>query len=185
MNEASGSNEDSDQMDSIPVGDIPLPSSGDPGGIDEDEDDKYNGDLAGPTVDAHVDLSKKSCKCPLPVYYCNMLSNSFTVRKVYPEDITMEFQQPNFPNLIQQFIYNQEHLDGHNSDISLSVPPMFYGKFTIYPSAVTTSYTPSEILGISGMHCECIHAVNSWRKGAHRHDTILVNTDASAGYGWS
>ena len=44
------------------VGDVPLLSSGDPGSIDEDEDNEYNGDLAGPMVEAHVDLSKKSCK---------------------------------------------------------------------------------------------------------------------------
>ena len=131
MNEASGSNEDSDQTDSIPAGDIPFQSSGDPSGIDEDEDGEYDGDLASSTVGAHVDLLKKSCKCPLLVYYCNMVSNSFTVHKVYPEDITMEFQQLNFPNLIQQFIYNQEHLDSHDSDTSLSVPPMFYGNILL------------------------------------------------------
>ena len=51
------------------AGDVPLPSSCDPGGIDEDEDDEYDGDLAGPTVEAHVDLSKKSCKYLLLVYY--------------------------------------------------------------------------------------------------------------------
>ena len=57
------------------AGDVPLPSSGDPGGIDEDEDNEYDGDLAGLTVEAHVDLSKKSCKYLLIVYYCNTLSN--------------------------------------------------------------------------------------------------------------
>ena len=57
------------------VGDVPLLSSGDPGGIDEDEDDEYDGDLASPMVEAHVDLSKKSCKYLLLVYYCNTLSN--------------------------------------------------------------------------------------------------------------
>ena len=63
------------QTDSMAAGDVPLPSSGDPGSIDEDEDDEYDGDLAGPTVEAHVDLSKKSCKYLLIVYYCNTLSN--------------------------------------------------------------------------------------------------------------
>ena len=51
------------------AGDVPLPSSSDPGGIDEDEDDEYDGDLASPTVEAHVDLLKKSCKYLLLVYY--------------------------------------------------------------------------------------------------------------------
>ena len=139
------------------MGDIPLLSSGDPGGIDEDEDDEYNGDLASPTVEAHVDLLKESCKCPLLVYYCNMLSNSFTVGKVYPEDSTMEIQQLNFPNLFQCFIYNQEHIDSHNSDTSLSAPPRFYGKITVYPSAVATFCAPSDISDIGGMCHEHIY----------------------------
>ena len=92
----------------------------------------------------------------------------------------MEIQQPNFPNLIQRFIYNQEHLDGHDSDTSLSAPPRFYGKITVYPSAVATFCAPSDILGVGGMRHERIRAVKSWRKGPRRHDTIFVNTDASA-----
>ena len=80
-------------MDSIAAGDVPLPSSGDPGGIDGDEDNEYDGDLASSMVEAHVDLLKKSFKYLLLVYYCNTLSNSFTVGKVYLEDITMEIQQ--------------------------------------------------------------------------------------------
>ena len=91
----------------------------------------------------------------------------------------MKIQQLNFLNLIQQFIYNQEHLDGHDSDTSLSAPPRFYGKITVYPSAVATFCTPSDILSIGGMRHECMHAVKSWRKGPWHHDTIFVNTDAS------
>jgi len=31
------------------------------------------------------------------------------VRKVYPEDIATEIEHPDFPDLIRQFIYNQQH----------------------------------------------------------------------------
>ncbi len=34
---------------------------------------------------------------------------TFTVRKVYPEDIATEIEHPDFPDLIRQFIYNQQH----------------------------------------------------------------------------
>ncbi|KAF8228269.1 hypothetical protein L208DRAFT_1292550, partial [Tricholoma matsutake] len=55
----------------------------------------------------------------------------------------------------------------------------FYGKITIYTSAIATFYAPSDISGVGGMRCECIHAVKSWRKGPSSYDTIFVNTDSS------
>lgn len=57
--------------------------------------------------------------------------------------------------------------------------PTFYGKITIYTSAIATFYAPSDISGVGGMHRERIHAVKSWRKGPSRYDTIFVNTDSS------
>jgi len=126
---------------------------------DEDEDD---GDVDGPMVDAHVDLSKTA------------------LCKVYPEDIADEIQQPDLSDLIQQFIYNQQHPDScSDSDISVSALPTFYGKMTIHPSAVATFHAPSDISGIGGMRRERIRAVKSWRKGPGRYDTIFVNTDPS------
>jgi hypothetical protein len=57
---------------------------------------------------------------------------------------------------------------------------MFYGKITIYSSAVATFHAPSDISGIGGMRRERIRAVKSWRNGPGRYDTIFVNTDPSA-----
>ena len=103
-----------------------------------------------------------------------------TVFKVYPEDIATKIAQPDLSDLIQQFIYNQQHHDSHSeSDISVSNLPTFYGKITVYPSAVATFHAPSDISGIGGMHCERIRAVKSWRKGPGHYDTIFVNTDPS------
>jgi hypothetical protein len=102
----------------------------------------------------------------------------FIVCKVYPDDIAAEIEQPNFTNLIQQFIYDQEHPD---SDFNATKAlPTFYGKITVYPSAVATFYAPSDISGVGGMRREHIRAVESWRKGPGRYDTIFVNTDPSA-----
>ncbi|KAF8232665.1 hypothetical protein L208DRAFT_1167675, partial [Tricholoma matsutake] len=75
-----------------------------------------------------------------------------------------EIEQPEFPNLIQQFIYKQQHSDDI-SNASISDLPMFYSKITIYSSAIATFHTPSDISGIGGMHCEHIHAAKSWRNG--------------------
>jgi hypothetical protein len=100
----------------------------------------------------------------------------FTVYRVDPEVIAAEIEQPNFPNLIPQFIYDQQH-SGCTSDTGSADFPTFYGKITIYPSAVATFHAPSDISGIGGMRRERIRAVKSWRKGPGRYDTIFVNTD--------
>jgi hypothetical protein len=103
---------------------------------------------------------------------------AFTVCKVYPDDIAPEIEQLEFLNLIQQFIYKQQH----SNDVSNpSTPdlPMFYSKISIYSSAIATFHAPSDISGIGGMRCEHIRAVKSWRKGPGHYDTIFVNTDSS------
>jgi hypothetical protein len=105
-----------------------------------------------------------------------------TVRKVYPDEIATEIGQPDFSHLIQLMIYDQEHPDS-NSDIthiSLTALPTFYGKISIYPSAVATFYAPSDICGAGGMRSERIRAVTSWRNGASRFDTVFVSTDPTA-----
>ena len=104
-----------------------------------------------------------------------------TVRKIYPEDIEIEQLEPHFSDLIKDFIYDQQHPDdSSNSSSSISALPTFFGMITIYPSAVATFHAPSDLSGISGMRRERIRAVNSWRKGPSRYDTIFVNTDPSA-----
>jgi hypothetical protein len=143
---------------------------------DDDDDDSSDGAVDGPTVEAHVDLAKTACKYHNTILEIYLLT--FTVRTVYPEDIAAEIEQPNLPDLIQQFIYNEQHSD-HVSDPSASAVPTFYGKITVYPSAVATFHAPSDISGIGGMRRERIRAVKSWRKGPGRYDTIFVNTDSS------
>jgi hypothetical protein len=100
----------------------------------------------------------------------------FTVYHIYPEDIPAKIQQPDFPNLIPQFIYNQQHSDCTSNTSSADLPT-FYGKITIYPSAVATFHAPSDISGIGGMRRERIRAVKSRRKGSGCYNTIFVNTD--------
>ncbi|KAI9463519.1 hypothetical protein BJY52DRAFT_1202845 [Lactarius psammicola] len=125
-------------------------------------DDDGDGDIAGPTVEAHVDLAK--------VPLCT----------VYPDDVATKITQPNFPYLIQLLICDQEHPDLNSDTIHSTTLPIFYGKIIVYPSAVATFHAPSDISGTGGMHCEHIRSVCSWRHGPGRYDTIFVNTDSAA-----
>jgi hypothetical protein len=102
----------------------------------------------------------------------------FTGYQVYPEDNSAEIGQPDFSNLMPQFIYNQQYSDCTSNTSSTDLPT-FYGKITIYPFAVTIFHALSNISGTGGMHYECICVVKSWRKGPGHYDMIFVNTDPS------
>lgn len=91
----------------------------------------------------------------------------------------MDIGQPDLLLLIRQFLAritgpNRNASESDRSEISL---PTFLDKISVYKSAVASFYAPSDICGIKGMRRERIHATPSWRKGAPRYDTILVETD--------
>jgi hypothetical protein len=146
-----------------------------------DDNDDDDADVDGPTVEAHVDLSGKKCKYHTSQRRFVYLPTFTTVRSVYPEAIAVDIEQPDIHILIQQFIHERQHPDdvSEDSSASFSALPPFYGKITIYPSAVATFHAPSDISGIGGMRRERIRAVKSWRKGPGRYDTIFVNTNPS------
>ena len=102
--------------------------------------------------------------------------------RVFPDDIALEIDQPDFTDLIRRFIHQQQAPAGEvpDSDSSLSDLPMFYGKIAVYPSVVAVFYSPSDISGVGGMRKERIRVVKSWRNGPGRYDTVLINTNPTA-----
>ena len=118
-----------------------------------------------------------STYCITITQYCGNIPIYMTVCKIYPEDI--EIKQPHLSDLIPKFIYDQQHPDDCSNSSSISALPTFYGMITIYPSAIATFHAPSDLSWIGGMRREHIRAVNSWRKGPSRYDTIFVNTEPS------
>ena len=105
------------------------------------------------------------------IYYTN--HQSFSVKCVYPDEVN----EPGLTQLIQEFIYEQHHPNSSAHNI-LNLPP-FYEKITIHMSTVATFHAPSNLSGISGMKCECMHAVNCWRNSPGRYDTMFINTTHS------
>jgi hypothetical protein len=51
------------------------------------------------------------------------------------------------------------------------------GAIKVFNSAAATFIAPSDPNGITGMHCEHIHAVPSWHNGPGRFNCVFVNTD--------
>ncbi|KIM76997.1 hypothetical protein PILCRDRAFT_12366 [Piloderma croceum F 1598] len=143
------------------VGDMAVQALGRNKIADEEDDD---GDVvAGPTIEASVTLAKTPW------------------RRVYADDLATDVDQPDLILLIQQFLYAQEHPDSDSlaSQAEDDLPP-FREKITVYPSAVTTFYSPSDVSGVGGMRNERICSVDSWRKGPARYDCIFVETDPDA-----
>ena len=98
--------------------------------------------------------------------------------KVYPEAVN----QPHFTELIQKFLYKQQHPDDPTNPAK-RVYPTFYEQLTVYPSALATFYTPSNLSRICGMKRKCIHTVKTWRKGPGRYNTVFVVTDSTVSAG--
>jgi hypothetical protein len=125
----------------------------------EDHDD--GGPVNGPTDLAQVELARTQYK------------------RYDVTELAAKLNVPDFPKLIQRFLYDQLHPNGPltSSDVPLSACPYFDGKVTVFLSAVATYYAPSDHSGIGGMRRERIRATHSWQKGAPRYDCMLLNTN--------
>ncbi|KAF9245384.1 hypothetical protein BU15DRAFT_85684 [Melanogaster broomeanus] len=96
-------------------------------------------------------------------------------------DLAEELNIPELPTLIRCFLYDQLHADTHRSsaDVPLQVMPVYRGRVDVFHSALATFFAPSDPSGTGGMHREHIQATPSWRRGAARYDTVLVDMDNS------
>jgi len=101
------------------------------------------------------------------------------VRRAYADDLAADIDQPNLTLLIQQFLCSQDHSSLPPPQTPDALPP-FLETITVYPSAVASFHSPSDISGGEGMRFERIRAVDSWRKGPARYDCIFVETDPDA-----
>lgn len=86
------------------------------------------------------------------------------VAKETPTIVAQHLNCPNFPLLLQQFLYTQLTPSSTISvnDIPHSnLPPIHPNTLplSIYHSAVSTFFAPSDLSGLGGMHHEFIHAV--------------------------
>ena len=89
--------------------------------------------------------------------------------------------QPEIPDLIRRFLYQQENPESiiPLGDLPLNIcPALSHTKVYVYPSAIATYFAPSDKSGTKGMFRERIRAVDSWRKGAPRHDCVFVEQDS-------
>ncbi|KAH9044271.1 hypothetical protein EDB85DRAFT_1854718, partial [Lactarius pseudohatsudake] len=96
--------------------------------------------------------------------------------------ITTYIKQPTFPALVQHFLYYQLSSGSRpNADTSDSETlrvrglPVSNKKVSLYTSASSIFFAPSDPCGVHGLRREQIRSTWSWRKGPLRHDVVLVN----------
>ena len=97
-------------------------------------------------------------------------------QRVNIDTLANDISESNFRHYLDHFLHDQLKLDHTLSS------PFFYipDKIHVYSSTIATFYTPSNLCGTGGMHCECIHAITSWRCGKPQYDCVFVNTDELA-----
>ena len=107
----------------------------------------------------------------------------YSVAKETPAIIAEHLHHPDFPLLLQQFLYTQLASNPNApsiDDVPQSCLPPIHPHalpLSIYHSAIATFFAPCDLSGIGGMCHEHICAIPSWQKGLLHFDTILVSTD--------
>ncbi|KAG1796311.1 uncharacterized protein HD556DRAFT_1467804 [Suillus plorans] len=132
--------------------------------VQEDED---VGDVeidTGPTViQAHVELAKTPQR-----------NRARTVSA-----LALELSIPQLPNMLSRFLFAQ--LNPNDPRDPLQIPPadcpQYDERISVFNSACSRFFAPSDLSGIGGMRREHIRACPAWRKEHPRYDCIFVNTN--------
>ncbi|KAG1888937.1 uncharacterized protein F5891DRAFT_1131963 [Suillus fuscotomentosus] len=92
-----------------------------------------------------------------------------------------ELNIPSLPDLLRRFLFQQLHPKDPRdpSNIPLAECPLYLSKISVFNSASSRFYAPSDLSGIGGMRVEHIRSCPIWRNEYQRHDCVFINTDSS------
>ncbi|KAJ7687361.1 hypothetical protein B0H17DRAFT_1069971 [Mycena rosella] len=130
---------------------------------DEDEDDD-GGDLPRPRSLSSIELAATHARG----YPCRL------------EALATYIHQPNLPDLLRRFLYDQLHPDSDTPSANIPIDhcPNFLGRIYVHHSAVARFYAPSDLCGVGGMYREHIRSNPNWHGSYARHDTVFIQTNA-------
>ncbi|KAG0699688.1 hypothetical protein DFH29DRAFT_983453 [Suillus ampliporus] len=93
--------------------------------------------------------------------------------------LATELNIPHLSNHLHQFLFEQLHPDDPR-DLS-NIPelqfPSYQGRISVFNSASSRFYAPSDISGIGGMRTKYIRACSLWWNEAARYNCVFVNTN--------
>jgi len=94
------------------------------------------------------------------------------------ESLAHHINQPQFPEALRRFLYDQVHPDSNisSADVDIEECPNFMGRIYVYHSAIARFYAPSDPCGAGGMYRERIRSNPNWRGEYARYDTMFVMT---------
>lgn len=144
------------------------------------EDVNDIGPVSGPKVLSSIHLA--TTRGMLYFHLDSSLLIDVSLERSYPvtlEALSTYVQQPQLPELLRRFLYDQIHPASPiwSTDISLDDCPRFYGHISVFHSAIARFYAPSDICGAGGMYQERIRSTPVWHGESARRDTVFVETD--------
>ncbi|KAG1888514.1 hypothetical protein F4604DRAFT_2023854 [Suillus subluteus] len=131
----------------------------------DDNDDNDNKVDNGPTnVEAHVELAKTLQR-----------KRARTIAA-----LAIELSIPHLSNLLRHFLFGQLNPNDpcDPSEVPLAYCPHFDDKISVFNSACSRFFAPSDLSGIGGMRHEYIRACPIWRNEHPRFDCVFVNMNA-------
>ncbi|KAG6835316.1 hypothetical protein H0H93_002760 [Arthromyces matolae] len=100
----------------------------------------------------------------------------------YPRDLTElanHIHEPRLVEAVLRFLHAQVYPDASPENVDLDSCPRPSGHISVFHSALARFYSPSDTCGAGGMCRERIRSHPNWRGLYPRHDTVLVETDAT------
>jgi hypothetical protein len=159
-------------------GELPQPRATDEG--DNEDDDA--GPVHGPRTLSSIELAR-TAGLFLFQHSCSgtLLIHNVLLERGYPravEDLAAYINQPQFPQLLRHFLYEQLNPDLDVQDVDVNDCPYFGGPVSVHHSATARFYAPSDLCGVGGMYRERIRSNPNWRGEYARRDTMFVETNA-------
>ena len=103
------------------------------------------------------------------------------VVRCYPQSLEAlagHINHPQLPALTRCFLFDQlNRSEVISNDINLEDCPTIKGKISVFHSAITSFFAPSDECGRYGMRREHIRSCPLWRGKAPRHDCAFVVED--------
>lgn len=96
--------------------------------------------------------------------------------------LSEELGIPRLSDLLAQFLFQQLHPNDpcNSSNIPIATCPRYDGRISVFNSASSHFYAPSDFSGTGDMRTEYIRACPSWKHEHARYDCVFVNTDSSS-----
>ncbi|KAH7904803.1 hypothetical protein BJ138DRAFT_1138452 [Hygrophoropsis aurantiaca] len=93
--------------------------------------------------------------------------------------LAQEMSLPILPSLVRSFLFEQQCPNDSRDPAHVPILqfPYYNGKISIFNSASSRFYAPSDLSGIGGMRTEYICACPSWRNECARYDCVFINSN--------